>query len=73
MPYGFQIGKYTATMEMIGDVDLTFKYIYIYIYIYIGKITRAPRCLGILLNTYKICDVLYITRGMYDLYISSRH
>jgi hypothetical protein len=31
MPYGFQIGKYTATIEMIGDADLTFKKIYIYI------------------------------------------
>jgi hypothetical protein len=41
--------------------------------IYIGKITRAPRCLGTMLNTYKIRDVLYIPRGMYDLYIPSRH
>jgi hypothetical protein len=34
--------------------------IYIYIYIYIGKITRTSWCPGTMLNTYKICDVLYI-------------
>jgi hypothetical protein len=33
----------------------------------------APRCLGTLLNTYKIRDVLYIPRGMYDLYIPSKY
>jgi hypothetical protein len=38
-----------------------------------GKITLAPRCLGTMLNTYKIHDVLYIRRGMYDLNIPSRH
>jgi hypothetical protein len=43
------------------------------IYIDNGKITRAPRCLGTMLNTYKIRDVLYIPRGMYDLYIPSRY
>jgi hypothetical protein len=43
------------------------------IYIDNGKITRAPRCLGTMFNTYKIRDVLYIPRGMYDLYIPSRY
>jgi hypothetical protein len=26
-----------------------------------------------MLNTYKICDVLYILQGMYDFHIPSRH
>jgi hypothetical protein len=38
-----------------------------------GKITRAPMCLGTMLNTYKIHDVLYVPRGMYDLHKPSTY
>jgi hypothetical protein len=66
-----KLGKRRETEgNTVQHTTVGFYYILI---IFIGKITRAPRCLGTMLNTYKIRDVLYIPQGMYDLNIPNRH
>jgi hypothetical protein len=60
MPYGFQIGKYTATIEMIGDADLTFKK-YIYIYQYTTSTSDAQLYLG---NRQSVCSNSYCKKEL---------